>query len=710
MNACLVVWGVVATVAFVVTLVVCLVDPGSISLGMLSMSPSAALASPYECPSAVSTTLVADLERIRALALAEADRRPPITWSTYAAAPDTHAGRRVLLGQSDFANGTLRLCTAGVFALSEDVVFDPNPDADYRVDAASQPEYASVAAFRLGFFAALTVEAASVIIDLNGHTLSQSVAHSVQQRAPFSLIELASQPFIFGQGPTNFGESIASADGCIIENGVLGRSSHHAIHGNGARNVLVRNVRAHDYEVAAISLHGSKRVVIDNVRAEGQFTSVPVMGTYSNARHLLPMAQRALASPLISTPKKLTLMQRVNDLEALMAHAFADIVASGSISNATHLEAYALFANERGLIDGNCYSLVLHPLGAAVNSFWSEEPPASGSAEAVESVLVRNSTFAETRTHIIEVVALVSNETTAVRGPVGALLRLIDNAGRIRLFADDGSYRGNALADTQVALMDAALDIENVTLRRSLFGTLHGPEPVVRWRRGELTLHQLVTEHGYRYWRNGDTMLHVNKGATAVRIDGARDVCLDRVTVSGASNTGLPGIVHRLPGESSDESAAYVSAEDGGHPLQGRQYGYMGADARGLSVSGSTGVYLRQVRVERVHSFRGFARGIDVFNYAQGVHVNGLCSVDNVTTLVVDPPNIITGEYTIGPKVGAAIGLHCSGGSAEKMYGARSLLITNVHAGVFDQAHVESVGTEQELADVEVIHANAYEL
>ena len=26
------------------------------------------------------------------------------------------------------------------------------------------------------------------------------------------------------------------------------------------------------------------------------------------------------------------------------------------------------------------------------------------------------------------------------------------------------------------------------------------------------------------------------------------------------------------------------------------------------------------------------------------------------------------------------------------------------------QAHIESIGTEQELADVEVVHANAYEL
>ena len=695
----------VLSLALLVALIVCLATAtDGFTSFELSMAPAATLASPAACP-LDRTTLVADLDRLRARLLVEAARRPPVTWATYKAAPAQHAGRRVTLAQADFAHGTLRLRTSGVFTLAEDVVFSPNADADYRVNRTAQPGYAAVLAFRLGFFAALTVEAPNVMIDLGGHTLSQSVEHSVQQRAPFSLIELASQPFITGQGPTNFGQAVTSADGCVVENGRLGRSSHHAIHGNGGRNVLLRDLRARDYEVAAVALNGFKDVVIERVHAEGQSTAVPVMGTYSNARHLLPMAARALASPLISNQKKIELAARVAELEALMTHAFDDIVATGSISESSHPAAYALFANERGLIDGNCYSLILHPLGAAVNAFWSESPPASGSASATERIYVRDSSFAATHNHVIEVVALVSNETTAVRGPVGALLRLIDNEGRVRLFAEgdaDGTYTGNALADTQVALMDAALDVTNATLRASLFGTLHGPLPVVRWARGELTLRQLVEDHGYRYWRNGDTMLHVNKGVTAVRVDGARDVCFDRVTVSDVCNTGRPGIVHRLPGEASDEAAAYVSAEDGGHPLQGRQYGYvvvvvvaaaavadthryMGGDARGFSVAGSVGVHVRQLRVEGVHSYRGFARGIDVFNYATGVHVGPLCSVDNVTSQIVDSDDILTGNFATGPKVGAAIGVHCSGGSASSLYGARSIIVTNVRSGAFDQ-------------------------
>jgi len=443
----------------------------------------------------------------------------------------------------------------------------------------SAHRYASVKAFRLGFFAALTVEAADVMIDLNGHTLAQAPAHALQQRAPFALIEGASAPFIFGQGPTNFGETLAAADGLVVENGVLGRSAHHGLHANGARRVLVRDVRCEGYEVAALSLHGAKDVLLERVHATGQFTHVPVLGTYSNARQLLPMAQRALVSTKVTAPKRAALAARVAHLAELMSHVLADVLALGHIDATAHAEAEALFANRARLPDGNSYGLVLHPLGAAVNAFRGDAPPEAGDAAAAERIYVRNSTFAAARARIIEVVALVSPAGTATRGPVGALLRIVDNERRVGLItAGDaaGAYHGNALADTQIALMDAALDLTNVTERRALFGTLHGPRELVRWAHGELSLRQLVEEHGYTYWRNGDTMLHVNKGAFGIRLDGGRDVCFDRVSVDGVRNDGRRGQTAPLPGEASAVAAAYTTALDGGHPLQGKSYGGAG--------------------------------------------------------------------------------------------------------------------------------------
>jgi hypothetical protein len=258
--------------------------------------------------------------------------------------------------------------------------------------------------------------------------------------------------------------------------------------------------------------------------------------------------------------------------------------------------------------------------------------------------------------------------------------------------------------------MDAALDITNTSRRASLFGTLHGPEHIVNWSRGQLSLHELVAEHGYRYVRNGDTMFHVNKGVVSVRVDGARNVCLSRVRITDSCNTGKPGVVRALPGETSGEAAAYVSAEDGGHPAQGKQYGFMGADTRALSIAGSDGVYLHDVDVKDVHAYRGFSRGIDVFNGAKHIYFGPGCSVDNVTALVVNSDDVLIGNYAIGPKVGAAIGIRVSDTCSATTYGALGVAVSGVVSGSFDQGHIRSIGSVQELADVEEIHANIYSM
>ena len=136
----------VLVIAFLVASVIAIVLLAQASTEAARVRGLSAAAEPLAASSAVcpldATSLVVDLERLRARLLVEAARRTSVDWPVYAAAPATHAGRRVLLRQSDFANGTLRLRTTGVFALAEDIAFAPNAHADYRVDYAHQPEYA----------------------------------------------------------------------------------------------------------------------------------------------------------------------------------------------------------------------------------------------------------------------------------------------------------------------------------------------------------------------------------------------------------------------------------------------------------------------------------------------------------------------------------------------------------------------------------------
>lgn len=676
------------------------------ALGSVALLAGPSMVSVTACPASVDTTLTLELETMRTRLRSAAERLPAIEWPVFAASGTQYAGRRVLLRQAHAANGTIRIRAPCMLQLAEDIIFSPRAENDYRPMPA---DIGGNLAFRLGFFAAISIEAPSVVVDLNGHTLAQSVEHALQQRAPFSLIELANVPFIPGEGPTLFGQTVVSADGCVIENGRLGRSAHHAIHGNSARRVLIRSVIAEQYEVAAISLHGVRDVLVDRVRALGQATTIPVIGTYSNARQLVPMVERALAlGSEIGAQKRLDLEEKLDVLTTLMQQAFNDVRTLGRINNATHPAAHALFANVHGVPDGNSYSFVLHSRGAAVTNFKSGAPD---SATMSQRVHVRDSTFANTRAHIIEVVGLQCPDGTMVRGPVGALLRMIDNDNRIRLFDPaTGAYQGNALADLQVSLMDAALDITNTSRRAALFGTLHGPEPIVQWARGQLTLAQLVDEHGFTYKRNGDTMFHVNKGTTSFRVDASRDVCVTRVRVTESCNTGKPGVYAPLPGEPNAHAAAYVSAADGGHPAQGKQYGYGGADTRAVSLAGAAYVYVHALTVDSVHAYRGFSRGIDIFNGAEHIYFGPQCSVNNVTSLIVNSDDILIGNYAIGPKVGAAIGVHVSDTCTASTYGALGVQVTRIVSGAFDQNHVRSIGTDQELADVEEIHANVYDM
>lgn len=62
-------------------------------------------------------------------------------------------------------------------------------------------------AFSVYLIAAITVEGRGIILDLNNMTLRQSQLFNVQQRF-YANIELASAPFIPGQGPASFGDNL----------------------------------------------------------------------------------------------------------------------------------------------------------------------------------------------------------------------------------------------------------------------------------------------------------------------------------------------------------------------------------------------------------------------------------------------------------------------------------------------------------------------
>ena len=201
----------------------------------------------------------------------------------------THSYCDFSLFQCDFDAGTVRIMTPGTYCIEENIVFDPKPGLDVmpNVPGAWFPESNVLfpgsedqisGAFILGFFAAITIETNNVILDLQGYEIRFSFEFYLQQRWG-AIIEIGNNAFL---GATPFGDF--TGDGFIavknieIRNGILGLSSHHGIHSNDAKNIVIKDLVIKDFEVGAIQLNGFKGALIEDVKIGPSFQQVPVRG------------------------------------------------------------------------------------------------------------------------------------------------------------------------------------------------------------------------------------------------------------------------------------------------------------------------------------------------------------------------------------------------------------------------------------------------
>ncbi len=542
--------------------------------------------------------------------------------------------RVVYLHQADFDDGTYQITKRGTYILAEDITFNPHPVGSLADDGVTVLDAYTAglpfpsqlgdpangkydpAAFGIGFFAALTIDAKNVVLNLNGHTIEQSAEHALLQRF-FSVIELADQPFIPNQGPSGFGDIIHSARKVTIRNGTIGRSAHHGIHGNDNRVVTIRNVDFLDYEVAAVALNGVRRLHIKNSQAESR-DDVPVLGTYSNARFIAPYVDWLVQSGSTTTLGVQGLLHDALDIQADLRLAInnvhEDVILDGlgSIDPIQHPEEYALFHNKHGIVDGNSYGYLINPLGAAVGGFPYAPTPPARRITLTDVHVLRQHSF------VNEVVALRQGSDPA-RDPVGALFmvrnRHPDTGLPVTVSSlneSSGTYTGNALANAQALVAKAAhnnefpsfLDVSRLNIT---------PE-IVDWIENEDTLDVLVSGPS-DYLCNGDTMFHVNKGVIGYRIDGAARVTLDHTSASDLVNLGNVG---------SDDCGCYSFS----HP-EATLSGYGGTKVRGYSFAGSKKIVVYDAEISDLSTFAGSAIGIDLLTDTKNVLIEE-CTIDEV--------------------------------------------------------------------------------
>ena len=271
------------------------------------------------------------------------------------------------LNQSDFDKGPVIIREPGVYRLESDIVFSPFQENNGKPTEEwlnSLPEDERKA-YVLGTFAAIVIRADNVCLDLNGKTFKQSELHFFQQTF-YSHVEMASSPFILGQGPADFGKDVDEANQVFITNGTFGLSSHHGIHGNLCKNCVFSNLKFEEFAVAAIHLNGSHNVVVDNVIADNKNINIKINSLFSQAQFILEL----LESSDIQDDAFITINgtdKTAVEIKNSLKKDTEEVI--NCIKNNQPYPTDKIFFNEGGKLDANLYGMVFNTKGIAIKGF-----------------------------------------------------------------------------------------------------------------------------------------------------------------------------------------------------------------------------------------------------------------------------------------------------------------------------------------------------
>lgn len=533
----------------------------------------------FDQPKVVTArTLVAShiiAKKIQAEAFGAQDRLEPTEWKIPEKLQmirdlDQAELRPTLLNNHDFRNGTYRITRPGLYILKENIVFDPAPERNHWPDFSVYPK----SKYQLGFFAAITVESPNVVIEGNNHKISQSPGHYLNQRF-FACIELADQPFLPKQGPASLGENISATSSCRIQNLCLGRSSHHGIHGNNNKNLVISNVTVSDFEVAGIALNGCSNVYLENVLVTSSLTDLPVMATYSHARFMDPFWDKVdLEKSVVLNGVNIKGKEIHDTLKENVRQAYQEYVTTKEVTN-------EIFANDTAIPDGNQYGILFNLSGVAVHGLLdSRESKTNGN----NNIFLENVSVSGLACKFHEVLGLrtdkLSGYSKIQTGVTGAVFRW---------FPEDGTqkYKRNFLADAFIFLASQG------------FGNLS--KNTLDWAAGKEDLDVRYTDENNDsgFVLNIDSMAHTAKGSIGVFINGAKNLHTYKLSVYRISNSG-------------DPQRAEKSRKD-----------LRGNDVCGIVVAASEKVNLCDTTVSGLQSSNGKTVGIFEYKSKSGVRAKG---------------------------------------------------------------------------------------
>lgn len=462
--------------------------------------------------------LRSSLERLES----EYKRSGTVSWATFSADQAGNQKKVVELSQADFDSGTLRIKYPCKLKFTEDVLFNPNPGqklADGKIDPArtqdwfplhTQTEYQEPsvsAAYHLGFFAAITVEAEGVIVDLNQNTLGMAKEFALMQQF-YANIELSDQPFPTSSGPAEFGAKLRAARKCWIKDGTLGYSSHQSIHGNQATDVLISDVTMRDMTVAGISMNGSRRIAVIDCEVKEIRQDVPVRGAFNEIRLGVKILDGYTASGATLPAET----QAAYDAAKLAVEKiFDDVAAHGEIQAGTLTAADAAVLQNAKLHDvlywdAVSYGMVFNATDNATGPFLKSRDLKGN--EASEIAVIRcNIEAIETESREVLALSPAIDEAQEIesagevlydvnsnmRGPTGNVFDFtkafkLDPTAYPQDHADRGKWAGNVVADLQIELSALQNDLAANPATAALaprIGQINMEPEFIKMKRGE---------------------------------------------------------------------------------------------------------------------------------------------------------------------------------------------------------------------------------
>ena len=462
----------------------------------------------------------------------------------------------------------------------------------------------------MGFFAGITVEAEDVVLDLNGHRLEMSEYFYYQQRW-FTIIELSTQYFLPGQGIGNFGGDPSVASNVEIRDGILGLTSHHAIHGNHNRQVLLRNIKVENWETHGIQLNGFDGVKMIDIEIGQTSDKVYFSGEYGHMRMLLPRYKKMademesdLASGAIDESEmyihfdgrdEATTMRDITDeIELEMNLAFDYVTKGVSITDENDEEydsfvsALNLFVRDNSIPYGGAqYGIFLNTFGASVFTYNLETNYYSS------NVYMENIKIHGLRHSMKEYVMFEDGSSQNVMlNPFNAPISAEETFVSMKIEGDEKfEYRGNLLVDAYIASNKFSNSFNYLQLQ------LLGNDLVVPWATGETEL----GSDAFTMSCAVDVMIHTGKGINGLRLDGVESVVMKNIEIYD---------IHDSTPLGKNICGKYQTQFRQTLPMQ---KGFSGNMNQAININAAKNVIIEDVRIHDIVSDYGPAFGISIW-------------------------------------------------------------------------------------------------